>query len=526
MLDALIPGDDPGDLLADRLRAGKTHLLRQLGTHARGELAEDLPLGSRFADARPRNLRAIDHPPLGRGLGDAAGNFVASHGGQKQHRLATLGEHLRRERDVHVNAQGDALQRLVDARRIRHHLAEVAADGKKDVEVARLRRVERFGEGEPRLARHRKAIVRRERSGVLGRNRQAARQRRGVRPHLGAALHARVAADRHHSAAFSPHEALAERQIEDGVDGRFGVRVLRHPHPPDEDHLLGLREQLGVGGHLVPREAAQALEHPEVHPLERRAQLVEPCRVRLDEARVQPALLEHHLQNAVHKGPVPSRLHLEETVADARAKKRALQVRRDPVRVHPRLAVGADGHDLRPCLLGVVEVLHHHRLVVGDVRADETYQVGADQIAVRAGRRRYPEGRLEREGAGRVADARGVVEVVAPHGPHGLLHRVVGLVGDAATGQIEVAPRGSGRAETLGDERERLVPRDALEPGLALAAQQRVREASQRAQLAGAQLSQGSHVRKEPHVQGGHGVEPQEAQADVAKVHALDRPVR
>ena len=245
----------------------------------------------------------------------------------------------------------------------------------------------------------------------------------------------------------------------------------------------------------------------------------------LDEAAVHQAPLDHVLERAVEEADVAAHVDEEVAVGDLGAKQRALHIRRHPVALHPRLAVGVDHRDLGARLLGVVEVLHRHRLVVGHIRADEHDQVAADPVAVRTRRGGHAERALEPKGARRVADPGGVVDRVGPHRPHGLLRGEVGLVRRAPAGQVDAQPLGGAGADALGDQVEGLVPAGPGEARLAPAAHHRVGEAAEVAQLGAAPARQRRDVGEQGGVQRRHGVQPQQPQADVAEMDLPGGPV-
>lgn len=133
----------------------------------------------------------------------------------------------------------------------------------------------------------------------------------------------------------------------------------------------------------------------------------------------------------MEKGHIPTRLRLEKAVRILVAKG-TLNVRRHPVPFHGWLAVGIDHSHLRPDLPSVVEVLHHHRLVIdiGCNTPEKDHQVGANQVSVGASGTRYAQGRFKCKSAGRVAHAGAFIDIVCAQRPRRLLRRVVGFVGD------------------------------------------------------------------------------------------------
>src|SRR6185436_8351133 len=100
------------------------------------------------------------------------------------------------------------------------------------------------------------------------------------------------------------------------------------------------------------------------------------------------------------------------------------------------------------------------------------------------------------DGGWRVADARGVVDVVRAEVARGLLPGVVRLVREPARGEVQRDPLRRRATDVRRGHVERLVPRDAAEARLAVAPSQRVSETAERAELRGA-ARQGAHVGKD-----------------------------
>ena len=152
-------------------------------------------------------------------------------------------------------------------------------------------------------------------------------------------------------------------------------------------------------------------------------------------------------------------------------------------------------------------------------------QVRAEPVGVRARGGADPDGGLEPEGRGRVADPGGVVDVVGPQRADRLLGAVVGLVGHAAAGEEAGGAVGPGLLHPIGDQVECLVPAGALEAALAAAPHERVRDPPHLAQLGGGALDEAGGVVQLGGVERRSGVQAQQPQADVAQVGALDGPV-
>ena len=268
-----------GDLRAELGRAGDEQRVRKLGANASCEVQQDLPLGPRLVDARPGDLGAQDHAPLGRRLGDAAWDLVARRRREDEHGLARLGEHLTGDDDVHVDPKRRSLERLADARRIGQDVQEVAARGEEDVQLAAMRRVQHLGRLQARLRRHIEAPELREAARVVLVDRQSAGKRGRIAAHLGAALDTRVAADRHQAAARLADPPPRKRQVDDRPHPVLAAGVLGHPHAPDQDPALCVADEVSearASPPALPRQPARAppSRSPEWH---REARQIPPC---------------------------------------------------------------------------------------------------------------------------------------------------------------------------------------------------------------------------------------------------------
>ena len=201
------------------------------------------------------------------------------------------------------------------------------------------------------------------------------------------------------------------------------------------------RVHAGEALHVGARRAGQALEVVERLALElARAARRSPRCARATNSRSIPPFGEQHLEHAVEERDVAAGVDREELVGHLRAEHRALDVARHPVALEARLAQRVDHGDLGAALAREEQVLHEHGLRVGDVRAEQHDEVGADHVGVRARGRAGADRALERAGRRRVAHPRGVVDVVGAEEARRLLRDVVHLVGDAARGEVEGEP--------------------------------------------------------------------------------------
>ncbi len=99
-------------------------------------------------------------------------------------------------------------------------------------------------------------------------------------------------------------------------------------------------------------------------------------------------------------------------------------------------AAGVGGDQLQAGDRRLLDASAHDRVPLGGVDADQQRHLGLLDVVERAGRAGEAEGLAQREGGGRVADARAVVDVVrADRGAHHALHHVAVLVGGARGGE-------------------------------------------------------------------------------------------
>ncbi len=240
---------------------------------------------------------------------------------------------------------------------------------------------------------------------------------------------------------------------------------------------------------------------------------------------VEPVALDQVFEHAGEKRDVAPGVNLEVIVGDLGAEQRALGDRGNPVAVQPRLLIGINDEDLGSGLFGVVQILGSHRLIVGQVGADQHHQVSADPVGVGAGGGGTAHGGTEAGGAGRVADAGAGIDMIGAEEARDLLVRIIGFVGKAARGHIPGQALGIDFAQGGGHTPDGFVPGDDAKALVALGAHHRRRQAAHLSQLSLGESMQSAGILEQVRVHGGHGVEPQQLQAHGAEVNALHRPV-
>ena len=195
----------------------------------------------------------------------------------------------------------------------------------------------------------------------------ATRERGRIRAHFRAPLNTRMAANRHQPAHLAPDEPARQRQIDNRAHILLAGCVLGDPHAPDEDGRPGGPDHLAERAHLLFGKPAGGFQLRPGECLDRGLQRIEAGRVFGDEVVIDQILFEDVFQRPAQERDISALCNKEGLIGDLRAEHRAFRDRRHPVAFHPRFAVGIDEYDLSAGLLGVVQVLGRHRLVVGGI---------------------------------------------------------------------------------------------------------------------------------------------------------------
>src|SRR6516162_4296639 len=82
VLDSVIGGDNPSDLLAKGANVGESQFVSPLRTRTPGNLQKDFPFRASLADSWTWNLRTENYPPLRAGLCNSPRNFIT--GGRRK----------------------------------------------------------------------------------------------------------------------------------------------------------------------------------------------------------------------------------------------------------------------------------------------------------------------------------------------------------------------------------------------------------------------------------------------------------
>ena len=206
-----------------------------LGPHPARDVGEDPPFAARLADARPRDLGTERDAALGRGRRAAALLLVARRRGQQHDDLArdrrasggvsTMSWWMRsaaRASAVRVTSGAGSTSRKLPP--LDHSTSRSPWRAASTIAAAVSPGV--AGTAKPHCAPSSAAARRGDRP--------AAGERRGVAAHLRAALHARVAADRHEPRARAPDVAARQAEVHDRAHVVDAGDVLGHAHRPHE----------------------------------------------------------------------------------------------------------------------------------------------------------------------------------------------------------------------------------------------------------------------------------------------------
>ena len=242
-------------------------------------------------------------------------------------------------------------------------------------------------------------------------------------------------------------------------------------------------------------------------------------------ASSRPPVRREGLHHPGDERDVAADVDREELVGHAGAEHRALSAGGDPVALEAGLAERVDHRHPGALPAGEVEVLHDDGLRVGDVGSEQHDEVGLHEVRVGDRGGAGADHRAQRGGGGRVADARGVVDVVGAEETRHLAGRVVDLVRDPPGGHVEREPRSPGRPDAPGDQVQRLVPGHAREPRLARPPHHRIRQPAHVAQLGRRPAPQRRDVAEQCVVHLAHRVDLEQAEARRAQVDAVDGPV-
>ena len=189
----------------------------------------------------------------------------------------------------------------------------------------------------------------------------------GRAAHLGPALHARVAADRHEAGLLAAHPAPRQAHVDERLDGV--ARRARAASGPSTRRGSPFRAAAASPAKRLisrargpaARSSSSQLLRLDMAPAPRRS----PSCARRTNSWSSQSSAEQDLEHAVQEREVAAGVHREPVVRDARAEQRGLGHRGHPVAREPGLVVRVDDRHVRAVLPRVVEVLHGDRLVVG-----------------------------------------------------------------------------------------------------------------------------------------------------------------
>lgn len=130
VLDAIVEGDDPGDLLTHHPAGFAAEQMGFLGMDGGGEVEQNFPFRPRLAHLAG-DFRTEHDPAFGAGLGATIVLLVAGFGREQKDLLVSLDEHLVGENDILMNANRDFGQGVSDVVGIGEGCGENSRRGNK-----------------------------------------------------------------------------------------------------------------------------------------------------------------------------------------------------------------------------------------------------------------------------------------------------------------------------------------------------------------------------------------------------------
>ena len=218
----------------------------------------------------------------------------------------------------------------LDRDRVGQHVEEVATRAPQHVELAGRRGLEHLGRGEPAVVGHREPPGVGQLAGRALVDLDAAGEGGGVGAHLGAALHARVAAQRHEPGAVATDVAPGQAEVHDGPHTVDRAAVLGDAHRPQQDGGVGRRVLVDELLDLGPGQPGLVEQLVERTVVEVGDQLVPPVGVGGDEGLVDRTPLDQQLERGAGEGHVATGPHRHVQVAHLRAEQGRLGVGRAP----------------------------------------------------------------------------------------------------------------------------------------------------------------------------------------------------
>ena len=382
--------------------------------HARGELAEDLPIVLALALRRNGGREALE-----RTVGGAEDAVVLAPGGAGEDDVGVC-RGLRHE-DVLADHEVAILQGFLHVGGIGLGLQRVFAEVVERVDLALLHAVGQIGQLEAGLEGE-LLLGNAPGLGELGADRRivdllVARIERGPHAHVAAALDVVLAADGGEAGGIAADLVGDAGDGGDLMDGLDALALLGDAHAPADDgvrgggvHADGLAEGLGVDARDVLDGFRRVL-------LDGFPPFVVSHGMGFDEVAVFQALVDDDVREGVHEGQVAAVLDRHVDVGDAGGLDEA--------------RVGDD--DLGALLLRLDDAAGDDGMGGTGVVAEQEDAVGVFHIGNRDAHGAGANGIDQADDRGAMAGARAVVDVIGAHACTGeLLHHVVGFVARTA----------------------------------------------------------------------------------------------
>ena len=447
-----------------------------------GEVAQDFPFGLRLADLA-RNFRAEHDASLRARFRPAIVLLVARFRREQKHFPLRFDEHLVGKNDVLVNSCWHIGQSASYVLRLGQRAQKISTETIKQIELTSRAGLNHFRRSETDPVRNRKTVLVGKVLRVLTIDWFSSRKHGRISAHLGAALHRRMAANRHQSALVAADEPLHEAQVQNHLHCVTAEGVLGNPHAPDQHGSCRVADQPGEFLHPGTVQTALRFQLREFQICALRFEFVESNSVVADKPFVNPPIRDEDLQHSPQKGYVAALRNWKPVISEAGAEQCTAQRGRHPVTRHARFEVRVHQQHLCASFLGFMQILRRHRLVVGRICAEENDQVSSVPVFVTACGRGDTNSMFHRRGAWRMAEAGRVINVVGAKETRNLLRHIIDFICDTARGEKQRPTPGIRGADSPGHKLICLIPGDATETLCSRFTKHRIRQTTQLAEL-------------------------------------------
>ena len=295
-------------------------------------------------------------------------------------------------------------------------------------------------------------------------------------------LHVRVASNRQQSRVGAADHTSQQREVGDRFDVFDAIRMMRDPHRPSEDDVLGRGIASGDGLNCFGADTRLAVDVVPVLSGQTRLQLGPVIAVLGEERFVVSIHLHDSLRHSGQQREITSNVRLHVQRGNLRPEEEADRIARHAEVDESCFDDRVDDDDVAALAANVLERGHQSRMVARRVAADDEYEVRVIDILQHQRGRSRAENTVQPDAACLMAVKATVIDVVGAEDPREDLQQETGLV-RAATAEVPEGLVGSDPLQLADDFGERLVPRDRLVVVVSLSVEQRLRQPAARFEL-------------------------------------------